>query len=248
VITILVGWRTVLWLYPAEKENLSEGKHYLSDSLDKMGAWNSSEKKALIWILLAMCFWATDFIHRTNPAVIGIGVGLLLALPKIGVLDVKAVKQVNFLIIAFSAGTLSMAGVLIQTGALSSIAQTLVGHLEPVLASPFYSAVALYWSGICYHILLANNQSMLSTSLPLLLQITESQNYNPISVGLLWAFAGGGNLFVYQSSVLVFGYSYGYFTAKDLLKIGCVLTIIEGVLLMFLVPIYWPMIGLTWLK
>jgi di/tricarboxylate transporter len=195
-----------------------------------------------------MCFWATDFIHHTNPAVIGIGAGLLLVLPKIGVLDAKAVKQVNFLVVAFSAGTLSMAGVLIQTGVFTEIAQNLVGYLEPVLASPFYSAVALYWSGIGYHILLANNQSMLSTSLPLLLQITEAQNYNPISVGLLWAFAGGGNLFVYQSTVLVLGYSYGYFTAKDLFKIGCVLTAIEGILLMVLVPIYWPMIGLNWLK
>jgi di/tricarboxylate transporter len=195
-----------------------------------------------------MFLWATDFIHHTNPAVIGMGAGLLLVLPKVGVLDARAVKQVNFLVVAFSAGSLSMAGVLIQTGALESLAQGLIGYLEPVLASPFYSAVTLYWSGIFYHILLANNQSMLSTSLPLLLQITEDQNNNPISLGLLWAFAGGGNLFVYQSSVLVLGYSYGYFTGKDLLKVGLALTVIEGILLMFLVPLYWPMIGLNWLE
>ena len=31
-----------------------------------------------------------------------------------------------------------------------------------------------------------------------------------------------------------------------LLKVGAVLTLVEGLIVMFLVPIYWPMIGLNW--
>jgi di/tricarboxylate transporter len=95
---------------------------------------------------------------------------------------------------------------------------------------------------------IADNPSMLSTSLPLLLQATEGMSNNPIALGLVWSFAGGANLFVYQSSVLVLGYSYGYFEGKDLLKVSIVLTIVEGILLMILVPFYWPLIGLNWLK
>jgi di/tricarboxylate transporter len=131
---------------------------------------------------------------------------------------------------------------------LDVLTQSLVNHIGPLLSNAFYSSIILYWGGILYHLLLANNQSMLSTSLPLLLHITSGHSYNPIALGLVWSFAGGANLFVYQSSVLILGYSYGYFSTRDLLKVSLTLTVVEGFLLMVLVPLYWPIIGLNWLK
>jgi len=62
---------------------------------------------------------------------------------------------------------------------------------------------------------------------------------------MIWAFAAGGKLFVYQNAAAV-GYSYGYFEGRDLLKVGAVLTVVEGLILMVLVPLYWPLIGLPW--
>ena len=74
----------------------------------------------------------------------------------------------------------------------------------------------------------------------------QINGYNPVAVGMIWAFVAGGKLFVYQSSVLIYGYSYGYFTGRDLLKVAGILTLIEGIILMVLVPWYWPMVGLPW--
>jgi len=85
-----------------------------------------------------------------------------------------------------------------------------------------------------------------STSLPLLLTWAEFHGYNAAAVGMIWAFAAGGKLFVYQNAALVVGYSYGYFEGRDLLKVGAVLTMVEGLILMGLVPLYWPLIGLPW--
>jgi len=249
LITIFVSWLTIRWLYPAELNELPEGEKYLRESLLEMGPWTREQKKVLVWVLLALTMWATDFIHHVDPAVIGLGAGLLLILPKIGVLDTKAIRHVNFLVVAFSAGALSMGNVLIQTQALNAVTETLVSHIGPLLSNPFYASITLYWGGILYHFLLANNQSMLSTSLPLLLQVTAGHGYNPITLGLIWSFAGGsGNFFVYQSAVLVLGYSYGYFEGRDLLKVGAALTIIQAALMMALVPLYWPLIGLNWIK
>lgn len=76
---------------------------------------------------------------------------------------------------------------------------------------------------------------MVSTALPVLLKFAQVQGYNPVALGMIWAFAAGGKLFVYQSSVVIMGYSYGYFQSKDLLKVGAILTIIEGLFLMLLV-------------
>ena len=55
----------------------------------------------------------------------------------------------------------------------------------------------------------------------------------------------GGKIFVYQSGVLLVGYSYGYFEAKDLLKVGFILTVIESANLVLLVCLYWPLLGIS---
>lgn len=48
---------------------------------------------------------------------------------------------------------------------------------------------------------------MVSTALPVLLKFAQVQGYNPVALGMIWAFAAGGKLFVYQSSVVIMGYS-----------------------------------------
>ena len=68
---------------------------------------------------------------------------------------------------------------------------------------------------------------------------------HPLPIGMIWTFAAGGKIFAYQSAVLIVGYSYGYFDAKDLLKVGLVLTAVESLILFFLVPFYWPLIGIS---
>jgi solute carrier family 13 (sodium-dependent dicarboxylate transporter), member 2/3/5 len=67
-----------------------------------------------------------------------------------------------------------------------------------------------------------------------------------MALGMIWAFAAGGKLFGYQSSVVILRYSYGYFQGRDLIKVGAILTLVEGLLLIVLVAMYWPLIGLSW--
>ena len=178
----------------------------------------------------------------------GLAVGLLLSLPKIGVLDRKAVKQNNFLIIIFSAGAISMGNVLLRTNTLPLLTERLIGWMEPLLSGPISYTVMLYLGGFFYHFIFANRQSMLITSLPMLLVFANAHSLDLVSLALLWTIGGGGGLFIYQSGVYVLGYSYGYFRAKDFFKIAVVLTLIEGALLVLLVQFYWPLIGMNWLR
>lgn len=236
------------WLYPGEISELVGGNQYFQKELAQLGPWSSAEKKSLLWFALAVGLWATDFIHRTNPAVIGLGAGLMMCLPKLGVLDRKAVRQNNFLIIVFSAGALSMGNVLLETNTLPLLTDRLIGWMKPLMTNPISYTVTLYMGGFFYHFIFANRQSMLITSLPVLLVFASTQGLDPVSLALLWTIGGGGGLFIYQSGVYVLGYSYGYFEAKDFFKVGAVLTVIEGVLLVALVRFYWPLIGLNWIR
>jgi di/tricarboxylate transporter len=162
----------------------------------------------------------------------------------LGVLNIDDMKRVNYLPVFFVAAALSMGEVLTQTKGLSILTNVMFSWMEPFLSSSIVAAAILYWTGFLYHFFLASEISMLATSMPLLMDFAKSHGFNPLQLGMMWSFAASGKIFVYQSGVMIVGYSYGYFQGKDLLRIGFALSVIEAVILMLLVPFYWPLIGI----
>ena len=55
---------------------------------------------------------------------------------------------------------------------------------------------------------------------------------NPLALGMIWTFSSGGKIFVYQSAVLIGGYSYGYFEPKDLFRLGLCMSIVDSIQLL----------------
>src|SRR6202521_4147875 len=97
VVVVVVLWRLVVWLYPPEKEALQGGAEFLDSELRKMVPWTRTEKRALSLLLVAIALWSTDLLHHISPAVIGIAVGLIAAIPQLGILDEEDLKRVNYL-------------------------------------------------------------------------------------------------------------------------------------------------------
>src|SRR5262249_47738010 len=148
--------RLTLWLYPPEKPALPGGTRYLKEELRKMGPWGEGEKKAALLIFLAIGLWMTDFFHHISPALIGLGIGLLAVLPKVGVLDVEDLKRVNYLPVFFVAAAVSMGKVLSVTRALDVLTNVLFAWMAPLVTSVYSSTLVLYWTAFVYHIFLAS--------------------------------------------------------------------------------------------
>ena len=244
IVTILVAWRLTLWLYPPEQAAFPGGVAYFQEELRKAGAWTSLEKKSLALMLIAIGFWATDFLHHIPSSMIGLGIGLLSVLPFLRILTLEDFKKLNFLQLFFVAAAVSMGKVLSASKGLDVLTRIVFGWLEPLLNHAFLSIFALYWTGFVYHIFLANEISMLGTSTPLLMQFAAAHGLSTLKLGMLWVFASGGKIFVYQSGVLVIGYSYGYFRAQDILRLGLLMSLVDSLLLLVVVPFYWPLIGI----
>jgi di/tricarboxylate transporter len=137
-----------------------------------------------------------------------------------------------------------MAHVLAETKALDLLTAALIGWMEPFLTSTWTSTVMLYWTAFVYHILIGDEISMLATSLPVLMNYAKAQGLDPLELGMIWTFGAGAKIFIYQSGVLVVGYSYGYFDSRDMLKVGLALTVAEFFILFLLAPLFWPLIGI----
>jgi len=244
IITVLAAWGLTLWLYPPEKVALEGGYEYLRMEIAKMGPWSALEKKAALLMTVAILLWLTDFIHHISPAIIGMGVGLFALLPRVGILDIEDMKRLNYLPVFFVAAAVSMGTVLEVTKGLEVLTTYMFAWMEPFMTNIYSTTIVMYWTAFVYHFLLASEISMLGTSIPLVMEFAKSHDMNPLLLGMIWTFAAGGKLFAYQSGVLIVGYSYGYFAARDLVRMGACLTLVEFVVLLLLVPFYWPLIGL----
>ena len=244
IIVMLVAWRLTLWMYPPEAATLPGGAEYLRKELRAMGGWSIREKKAAALMGLAIILWVTDFLHNIPPPMIGLGVGLLAIMPRVGVLDTDDVRKINYLPIFFVAAAVSLSNVLAQTKALDVMTAALFQWLQPHIATTWTSTFVLYWAAFAYHIVIGNEIAMLSTSLPLLMNFAKQNAIDPLTLGMIWTFGAGAKIFMYESAVLVVGYSYGYFSNRDMLKVGAILSVVTFFILLLLVPLYWPLIGI----
>ena len=244
IIVMIVAWRLALWLYPPEMDELPGTQRFLEEQLDTMGGWSVLELKTGLLMLVAIALWITDFLHHIPPPMVGLGVGLAAIMPGIGVLNTKDVKSINFLPIFFVAAAVSLSNVLTQTKALDVVTGALFTWMTPHITGGLTSTFVLYWSAFAYHIVIGNEIAMLATSIPILMAFAKSHGLDPLTLGMIWTFGAGPKIFIYESAVLVVGYSYGYFSNKDMLKVGAILSVVTALILLLLVPLYWPLIGI----
>jgi anion transporter len=244
ILTLVAAWRLTLWLYPPEKLSLDGGYEYLREELRKMGPLSPKERNAALLMAAAVLLWLTDFVHHISPSVIGIGVGLFALLPHVGILDIEDMRRLNYMPVFFVAAAVSMGTVMEATKGIEVVTHFVFAWMQPLLTNIVVTTAVMYWTAFLYHFLLASEISMLATSIPLVMEFAKANAANPLQLGLIWTFAAGGKLFAYQSGVLIVGYSYGYFEARDLIRMGAWLTVIEFAILILLVPLYWPLIGI----
>jgi len=245
ILVMIIAWRLALWMYPPEVAALPGGAEFMRGQIEAMGRWSSAEIKSLVLMLIAIALWVTDFLHHIPPPMIGLGIGLVSLMPRIGVLDAEDVRKVNYLPIFFVAAAVSLSNVLVQTKALDVVTTVLFEWMKPHITGSLWSTMVLYWSAFAYHIVIGNEIAMLSTSLPILMAYAREHAMNPLTLGMIWTFGAGPKIFMYESAVLVVGYSYGYFTNRDMMKVGAVLSVVTALILLLLVPLYWPLIGIT---
>ena len=245
VFTMVGSWFLVMWLFPPEKKRLEGGDEFCRSQLAKMGPMSSAEIKATVIFGLTTLLWATDFIHHVSPSKVGLIAGLFACLPVVGVIRKEDFAKANFPIVIFIGSAMCLGQVVTSTEILKGLTEPLFRWMTPVLQSSSVAAsMLLYWYSNLFHLFLPD-LSLISAVLPPLLQFAMKMHFNPLPLGMLWAFADGGKVFIYQQSALAVGYAFGYFTARDLFKLGLGLFFVESFLLLVVIPWFWPLLGLS---
>lgn len=239
ILIILTVWFLLLKLFPPEKEHLNVGPSFIEDQLKQMGGLSSEEKRAIIIAVATGVVWLTDFIHHLSPALVGIAAGIVATLPGIGVLKEEDLKKVNFLMVIFIGCALSLGEVIIETGAADVMSNTLFSWLKPILSGENSITFAiLYVYNFILHLFLGDELAVIVATMPAVLKFAGEVGLNGVLIGLLWTYATGAKIFIYQSGPLVAGYSFGYFTTKDMLKLAAITSAIQ-LLIITILPYWW---------
>lgn len=244
ILTIVGCWRLILWLFPQEGSRFASSQRYFRDELAALGPMSPRERRAALLVGAAVALWMADIVHGLAPSVVALGVGAVALVPGIGVLSPRDLRRLPYRTVIFTATALSLSAVLNATGALVMLSDTMVGWMRALVVGPASASFVLYWAAFGYHLLLGAQNLMVTATLPPVITLGQSLGHSPVVVGMIWIFGTAGKIFPFQSGVLMVGYSYGYFDGRDLFKVGILLAIIESLILLLLVPFYWPLIGL----
>ena len=244
ILTILAAWKITLWLYPPEIKGIEGKRKELLEHFKIEDAWTPETRRAAFIILGTISIWVTDRLHGIDPAMVAFTAAMIALLPYVGVINTDDIRKINLMPFLFVGAALSMSRVLGETGVLTLLTDTVFVGLEPLLANEWTALPILYWGAFVYHLFLASEISMLASSLPPLMNFSLANNLDPLWIGLVWSFAAGGKIFVYQTAVLVVGYSYGYFRHVDLIKMGIAITLVEFINVILVATLWWPIIGI----
>lgn len=92
--------------------------------------WSGAEGRLFAILLLALGFWATDWLHGISAGWIALAAGLVCLLPGIGVIDTRTFEtRINFSSFVYVAGVLGMVGLIDHSGLADALGRSLLSWL-----------------------------------------------------------------------------------------------------------------------
>ena len=150
-----------------------------------LGPMSRREKITLMWILIALVLWATDFIHHIDPAWVALLVVVGLSLPKVGdVLDAKDITSgVNWPIVFFVVGALAIGTVGKATGMSDWLASVILPANPP--QNPYVFAGMVGGVTMLIHMLIGSALACMSIVAPPMVHYASAAGWSPIVPALL---------------------------------------------------------------
>ena len=237
VLMLPLGWLLLLKMFPPELERLPLGDHEISDKLAALGPASSVERKTLAVFALTIALWlgtpllaaiSDGAIDPPIQAVALLG-GLLLFVPGIAVLPWKHAQQdVDWGGVLLIVAGLSLGLMVFETGAARWIARMLLGNigLVPGVVQPFVIVIGV----ALLHLLFSSNTVTGSIIIPILIALAQDLGLDPWTVAAPAAFTSSlAFILVTESPTNVIPYAAGYFSIRDMAKVGVLMTLAAAV-------------------
>ena len=192
-------------------EKTIDGKAYFIQRQSELGSFTLDEKKTLIVLLVFMLYLFTYRWHKLDMVYGFVLAPLLLYLPIFNVATKEDLMTVNFPMVVFVAGCLSIGSVATYIGIPQLISDIAVPLLEG-RTNTFYLGF-VYWFTVLFNLVMTPMAMMTAFSVPLT-QIALDMGMTTAFPTLFTMNAGAYNLFLPYEAVLVAGMYQGFGNTK----------------------------------
>ncbi|MEG3846548.1 SLC13 family permease [Microcoleus sp. herbarium19] len=212
-------------------------------------SFSRSEYMTLFIAIGMLSFWLTEGVHGLKIATVSILGAVLLAMPKVGVMNWKeAVNSVSWNLIIFVSAALVLGRSLVQSGA----SKWVIDHTfhmsgisnqgSQILVLAILTAIAL-----TSHIYMTSHAARAVALVPAFLSVAATLNLNPVAVMFIGTLGMDYCLTMPVSSKALLIYQDGEeprFSSKDLLRLSTIMIPVHlGLVIVFYLT-YWHWIGL----
>jgi anion transporter len=245
VITSVLLFLLQIRIFPGPKSFVID-KHEIRELLEGLGPVTRHEKGVIFWVIVAIGFWTTDFLHHIHPGWIAVGAALMMTLPRVGAgLKASDWGKVNLGTLFFLTAALGIGTVGGATGMSKWVASTVLPSHVP--ANPFVFALFVTIFAMMIHMVLGSVLAVMSIVTPAIIAYSAGSGISPmVSSLLVYTAVNQHYLLPFHNMAILVGEGEqgGNYSATDVLRLGLPLTALVLVVTVCVEVPWWKLIGL----
>jgi len=243
IIMLIIIWKLLGRLFKPEVEGIVGGTKTISDKMESLGPMTVVEKKSLVILLFTIGLWVTTGITGLNSYSIALIGAVLFFIFK--VIDWRdAQNGVDWGLIVFFGGALSLGAALLQTGAANWLITDIVAMLGSN-PSTILITVVLMIIAVCITQVMSNI-ALSAILIPLSVTLAAAQGQPvgtyavPVAIACSLSF-----MLPMADPTVAMAYGTGYVKIKEILKAGVPLVVIGIIItiIILLTPLVKPALG-----
>jgi len=228
IMMLFVTWKLLSWIFPPEVKGIVGGMDTVTNTLNKMGLMTKTEKITLVILLFTIGLWITTGITKIDSySVALIGASLYFIS---GVINWKDAQQnIDWGLIIFFGGALSLGAALLNTGAAAWLVQDLIGMLGTNVSTVSIMLVLMIIGVVITQVMSNIALSAILVPLSVTLAAAQSQPIGiyavPVAIACSLSF-----MFPMADPTVAMAYGTGYVKIKEIIKAGIPMVVL-GIIL-----------------
>lgn len=213
---------------------LSNSEHYQIKPL------SFTEKYVLFIVSIVIILWILgSFISITPavPALIGV---VLLYLPSFGICNVKDLRNIDWDLIIFIGVSLSLANLLISTGAGKWLAEHITYSARTISTGNLYFIYTSFGFLVLIRLIFPSSTTYNACVLPAMLAVSVNTEINLVNIAFTTILAGTISFFPIQSISSLIMFERNYYKITDTVITGFILLFSTFLVIILAINYYWP--------
>ncbi len=243
IAMMLIIWKLLCRVFKPEVSGIVGGIDTISSKLDSLGPMTKTEKKSLVILLFTILLWVTTNWTGLNSYSIALIGAVLFFIFKI--VDWKdAQSGVDWGLIIFFGGALSLGAALLNTGAANWLISDIVGLMGSDPSTLLITVVLMIVAVIITQVM--SNIALSAILIPLSVTLASTQGQPvgtyavPVAIACSLSF-----MLPMADPTVAMAYGTGYVKIKEILKAGVPLVVIGIILTIIIImsPLAKPALG-----